>query len=377
MGIYGRIMRAAVKNMYEELADNIDFPMLVYIYETGRVIALNRCGKEILNLKNYNINKIWTSETKLKITKDILYHGSKVFFNQKVSSDGKESVEIDIEINSIELDNIHICICFFEYSYKQYFVKHMRSQLPRIFWKDKKFRYLGINQIARDDVCRTAVPNSGMVNEDFLDVEMCTTELELDRRVILEKEQIYGEMQFFKAVYNPGTFGRVSRIPLINKNGTGVGMVGIYIPILSREEYRRLFDYTLREYNILSSILRKSDNVIISCSKENEYVFDYVSPNVSRFGYTVEQFYNREITMRTLVHTDDMKTLWRLLIELESGAVKEKLLRLRVYDGLRNLIVIRVYVEFNRRNSGGYSFECIIREISEEEMNTSDCMFVF
>ena len=54
--VRGRIdMKGEIKNKYIEFVNHIDFPMILYVYESNKVIVMNGYAKEILGKKYEDI----------------------------------------------------------------------------------------------------------------------------------------------------------------------------------------------------------------------------------------------------------------------------------------------------------------------------------
>lgn len=359
-------MKTSVKNLCQEMIEYIEFPTLFYLYETGRIIALNKEAKDIVDIKNYNMNKLWATGQKLKLPSDLLENGSRIYYNQSILTRKEGTIEIDIEINSIVLDNQHLCLCLLEYSYKQCFVKHLRKKLPRVFWKDRKLQFLGCNMVASEDVDVSVKPSGNKLCEDFLDEDTSATITEEELELIHNKELQCNVLQEIRTEYNFGYFTSMNRMPLINKNGTVVGLVGIYSLIFNREEYKRLYDDTLRENNLLSNIIRKSESVVMSC--KNDFSVEYISPNLSKFGYTVDQVYSGEIKISDVIYKQDMELLREVLGQFESGECTEKEIELRMYTASRLLIFIRLFVEAIKKGNSIVAFDCVFNDITDKKV---------
>ena len=129
-------MRSSVKKQLIEMVEYIDFPMGVYVYETGKVIAANRLAKAVLNGTScQNANLLWPDRKKFKLPAELLSGGSQLFFEQKVMV-GEELRAVDFELNVLPLPNEHIIVAFFDESIKQPFRMDVSKLLPGLIWKD-------------------------------------------------------------------------------------------------------------------------------------------------------------------------------------------------------------------------------------------------
>lgn len=366
-------MKATVKKQFQEFIDNVSFPTVVYVYENSRIIAANDQARDIIGQHCKNMNCLWEGQVRQKYSKQVLNNGSDIFFNTIIYSDN-EPREVDMEINSFILDNIHIVICFFEYSYKQCFVKHLRGQTPRIFWKDKKTKYQGANEAFRKDI-KYWEDFSTDLSEVFDD----ETKIQLtddEHYVISLKENQYNIIQTIKTEQGSGFFTKINRMPLLNKNGTVVGILGIYMLILNREEYKRLFDNTLRENNILSEMISKSDMVVISWIKDTNWTIEYISPNVIRFGYSAEDFYSGKVSWNKIIYSEEKGNIpcadSSMLDYIESTIVREY----QIIKADKEIAWIKCEITPVLKNNKVTFIEGIIQDITdkkrlEKELNHS------
>ncbi len=360
-------MKAEVKNLYQEFIDHIDFPTLVYIYETGRVIADNKKARSILGLKGYNLNKLWDKENRLKIERLRLENESTIFYNQRINNELNICNQIDIEVNSIVLDKQHVCVCFFDYSYKQIFTRNMSLLLPRIYWRDRKLCYRGINEATLIDYKHQIKPNCGMTGSDILDEETMKRIVEDNTTVINEKAPIFGVMQYLKTPDAINHFCNIQRIPIINRNGTVNGILISYQIIFSREEYKNMFDQKLRENNILSNVLLRREITILSCTRKNknEYPINFISGNICKFGYQADDLYSGHLKFNQIVYTEDYYRVLFLLEEMEEHNIGYKQSNVRIRDNMGNSIDLSIEITMNRDCLKQVTYEIVVEKQSK------------
>lgn len=301
-------MKAIVKQKYEEYVEHIEFPMIIYIYETGRIIAANELAREIIGKKAKNMNIIWEEQRKKKLKKETLEYGSELFYNEGIYQ-GNNKFEIDIEVNSFLIDNMHILVCFLEQSYKQQFVKYSKIQVPRLYIKDKKLKLLSTNRYFREDK-GTIQPFSGDYFNSYIEPEVSSVLEESEMIVMKEKRCTHTMIQSIKIHTTEECFARMNRIPLMNRNGTCVGIMGIYTLLLDKIESRKLYDSILHENNILNEAVCRSEAMIVSLYDDDEkYPVEYISSNFRKYGYHLEDFYSGRTCWRDIVHKEDFKRI--------------------------------------------------------------------
>lgn len=326
-------MKASVKILYQELIDNIEFPIVVYVYETSRIIAANRYARDIIGADTKLMRSIWLEKHRF-IEKEVLDNGSNRYYNKRILV-GEEEREIDIEINSIFLDSIHIFICMFDLSYKQCFVQQLNKLVPRCFWKDKNLNYLGINQGFIIDTCQDTKTKEEISDELILKSESYQVVHEYETNVMITRQSQINMLQTIQDENGTSIFTKFNRIPIINKNGTVCGVIGIYTLILNREEYKHLYDKTLRENTLLSEIVSKSKVIGVSWRLEHEWKVDYISPNIIQLGYGPEEFYSGNLKWAQIVCWDDLQKQKWSAIECGNwdGELIEDEFRIATKDG--------------------------------------------
>jgi diguanylate cyclase (GGDEF) domain len=300
-------MKAIVKQQYQEFVENIEFPTLVYIYETGRIIAANLAAKDIIGQTYKNMNFLWENQEKYKLKKEVLNNGNEILFNQFINN-GKSTVEIDIEISSFIVDKVHIIFCFFDQAYKQLHFKFFSDYVPRIVWKDKKLAFLGSSSYFKKDLeIHSELENC--TNDIIYEKETSNTITIEEERIIKLKECQYNVIQQFIGRSGKSYFAKLNRMPIINKNGTCIGMLGVYTLILNRDAYKKMFDITLRINYVLNKAAACTNKYAISWFFEEGNPLAYVSANFSRLGYNLNDFYSKELQWKDIVYPEDYKKI--------------------------------------------------------------------
>lgn len=323
-------MKAAIKKQYVELVEAIDFPAVVYIYETGRIIALNEQAGKIIGESCKNMNLLW-EDGKLKLSKDLLDNGSQIFFNLKIT-DGKERKTIDIEVNCFELDQNHVVFCFMEQSYKSFFSKYLVAQVPRIFWKNTKGYYKGLNKFAKKDFDYEA-DGQNIKNTDLIGIETIEDIRRIEDELIQSKECQYNAIEQLYKKDEGCYFCKMSRMPIINKNGMVEGILGVYTLILNREEYQELFNKSLKESTILCEIVGQSNLIVITYKVSEKMELEFITSNFNRLGYRVEDIYADRKGWKDLVFEDDYNEISKNAFQKGENEHLYRKYRVRKADG--------------------------------------------
>ena len=63
-------MKGEIRNKYIEYVNHIDFPLVLYVYETNKVIAINGYAKEIIGDEYEDIREMFNNK-KFRLCKDL------------------------------------------------------------------------------------------------------------------------------------------------------------------------------------------------------------------------------------------------------------------------------------------------------------------
>lgn len=360
-------MKAIGKKYYQDFVDQIDFPTTVYTYETGKMIAYNSLAGEILGNKIHNMNKIWIENQKIRFDQKYLEGKSLYLNNKKVLVHKKMYDEVDFEFNCITLDHVHIVIAFFDLSYKQSFIRHMKKRLPRLAWKNKKMEYLGMNMMFREDNSIEIDQPLPYATTGVFDEATCEKLIEDEEFIVSSKGPMFNTIQLLTTPTTMGNFCKLQRVPLINRNGTVVGVIEAYTHILNREEYQRMFDLVLKENHILSKLLCSGDRIILVAEKEVDVKVKYVSANIYRLGFTPQNLYDGSIPFNGMFVQEQRTRFQASLIQLEKGNIEqfEQIVQLKTPS--KQIVTVHISVALITNCYNKLCIQCYLQEVKEEE----------
>ncbi|MFA9462863.1 MAG: EAL domain-containing protein [Velocimicrobium sp.] len=313
-------MKTSFKQQLNELVTRIDFPMIIYLYETGHIIALNTKAKYLVGQNLNNMNKIWEENSKLKVSQDMLNNKSFIM-HQRYISNKTDRIAVDIEISSINLGQEHLMIVLFEQSYKRVFRKRHRKQLLRILWRDKKGMLIGCNTFLEKDKERDVIEKC--MKED--------SEANFDQKrifnqykqLLMTQESQFDIIQEVELEDGNKSFARLNRIALFNKNGTMIGSLTIYALMLENDPMQLFQDDILRENNILKEAISRSNLIAVSWEKGAKGVVDFISPNIIRWGYSCKDFYEEGLNFQDIIVKEDYPLFQYKNMGLESTGKSE------------------------------------------------------
>lgn len=359
-------MNSIAKKMVQNLIVNIEFPVMVYSGKNGSVIAINEYGKGILGKNVKNLKTVVSDSTSMGLSKMILSYGNKIFYNISIF-DGVEHFGIDAELNCIFIDNEYVIFCFFEKSYKKIFDKAHSKLVPRLFYKDKQHIFRNGSYYFTQDT--NVILDGASDNQVFMDKPTCMHYQNVERRCMEQGECIYNAIHNITDIDNKDTFMKMNMVPLYDREKECLGVMGIYCLLLNREEHRAIFDSTLKENNILNQLIEAKAEFAVSWKLGGEMEVEYVSPNFTYFGYSLNDLYSGNIKWTDIVHPDDIKQIVQTTLDFTKDNSKKFLpmrYRIRKPSGRYIWVLDETY---NVSKIGGtWHRQSVLKEISREEL---------
>ncbi|SET56577.1 PAS fold-containing protein [[Clostridium] polysaccharolyticum] len=346
-------MKLGIQKIFQELASYVDFPTIVFINETGKIIGKNRSASEIIGEKCKYLKEVMSTEVEARFRHAIIEQEKQVFYNVKVL-EKEQSIEIDMQVNVILYEKQHVTICFFEQSYKMMYDKYMSLLVPRLFYKTSQCDFIMANRhFMADNNLETA---NGVRNEDFLEEEVCKFVSLSEENVIRSKQAEFNVVHTIKLKWKQEKdyFIRLNLVPVLDRNGEAVGLLGNYNIILSRDEYKGLFDTVLRQKQMLSRIVSQQGKYTVACRMEEGWPIEYVSSNFAEFGYPIHEVYSGIMKWARLVHPADLERVKKeldLYMKEPAGKLPFLVYRIRKGNGRYVWIEDITYSIISERNT--------------------------
>lgn len=355
-------MKTIMKKYLQDFVDNIDFPTLIYFFESGKIIAYNSLAEEIIESKITNVKKL-LPESEINLQDILNQQGSRIYYNRVYHLQGETRTELDVEFNAFTLDNSYIIIAFFNYSYKQAFVSFMKSWLPRFTWKDTNNNFLLMNSNFINDIHSKQKISFPIATSKLMD-KSTTDKLEADDNIIMiSKEPQFHLLQLLRIDGKEGFFCSINRIPLINNNGAVVGIIGTYSLIFSKSEQKEIYDSIIRSNNILSQLISRSDTVIMSWRRDSDFYLEYLSPNISYYGYHTEQFYRRELTFQDIIKEEDYEKIIAALDSMQKGKSNYYSIIITCKKANGEPVTVKMHIGYLKKNKVDSYFECLVQRV--------------
>lgn len=262
-------MKGEIKNKYIEYVNHIDFPVVLYVYETNKVVAMNGYAKEIMGKEYEDIRDVFEGK-KFRLGKDVIDSEGKLLRGVAITLASGESIQIDMDINVIKVDNVHFVVMLFDESSKDKF-SSMNVQVPRVAWMYTDKAKIYMNEALKKDIYTTenvADINEGyegFILESYLDDSMIDKMNEIKESIIVDGVSQYNSIQMIVKKDESNHFIKVNRMPIVNSNGENIGILNIHNIILDKDTHRKMYDNVLQDIAKQKSVLE--DDVTVSVSK--------------------------------------------------------------------------------------------------------------
>lgn len=301
-------MKLTLKRKFQNLVDQIAFPIFFYIYESGKIIAANEGANLLLGNETKSIGHIWKDGGKKKISERLMKNGS-VLLKREILKGEEYSLEVDMELFDLRVDEEHIIVVLLEQSYKKAFSETRKNGIPRILWKDRHLHVRGQNLASQRMQGENPKIEPGYMTDNPYDKAGIAKVFALEEELMREQKESYGVLQQVGLQEKKRGFAQVNRLPLINRNGDCEGLLIIYELLLEREEGNRELSRLLRQTAVLEDCLLRSRMIAYSVELNERGKIDYLSAGIGRLGYCPEEFYRGELNWRDIVCEEDRKKL--------------------------------------------------------------------
>lgn len=357
-------MKIGERLKYQQLVDFIQFPVVIYIYETRRIIAINKRAKDILVPEGKLLRYMPDLKLRSQVSQQALERGTDILLDIPILV-GIREIRIDIEVNSIVLDGKHIVIMLLDYTDNQSFGDKFLNHVPRLFWKDKKLNLKSVNYFCREDIQTRGIRFENM--ESQFDNESAGLLIENETMVIESKQPLWNVMQLIQPKNEQGRFINIHRIPIINKNGTVVGILGFYHLLLSKKDFDEEILWLKYEKSRLTKLLANNDSIFFRIRLDDDWSVEYVTPNIKKLGYDSKDFYLKNITFRDLVMKEDMKSVVQEFMSSKKQGTRRVEMEYHIRKADGSPVWVKgscVYMDSEEVLEKNHYIDCTLRDIS-------------
>ena len=131
-------------------------------------------------------------------------------------------------------------------------------------------------------------------------------EKELEKRV---KSEVPAFNLEYRIVTKSGNIRWINERTFIQRNtgGEATHFQGVVLDITKRKKIEEELEKTLKMQKVLTTVINNSPAVIFLWRNEKYWPAVFVSDNVIRFGYTVDDFLSQAIQYGKIIHPDDLE----------------------------------------------------------------------
>jgi len=282
-------MNLEFKHYFQELCRRINYRCVVFIKETGEVLAFHD-----------NDHKETPTKCILRIAYDsIPKENSKVFYGLPLTFDN-ETVICSGSANIIDIEGAHVVIVFFENNIPSF----RDNQLPRILWKTRDHLYLGHSDY---------VPFENSLKHTMVGY----TDSELFKENMKDTFKTTDEAIFTKEVCFWDTFGTIRvnaftslikyhKFPYYSLHNELMGVILVYTPINETSSFISDTNTGLKgnANQIIKEALANA-NILMAIQNAKNGQIEFISNNIISLGYQLEQFVDGTLHLRDIMHKED------------------------------------------------------------------------
>lgn len=189
-----------------------------------------------------------------------------------------------------------------------------------VFFKNTEGIYVGCNKAFEEYLGMKRYEIVGKTVSDIMGKEFASISSEIDQELLLNGGHKIYESDFLHAdgtlrniIFNKGVYE--------DADGIKTGIVGVMIDTTELKDIEKRLKTTYDELRELELIVSKSPAVVFLRTATEELSVEFVSANISQFGYLPEEFSDNKITYSDLIHPNDRETV---LNEFQKAAQTNK-----------------------------------------------------
>lgn len=299
-----------MEELYYEIIQKEEFPMLFFEYDSGRILTMNPAAEAVLGKESEWLYTLFPKDFSGFFEKGESVYQSQVFYECWVLCEMKKQ-PLDIEVTTFFEGSRLNALMIFDYSSRQSFTGYRRKLVPRVCAKDASMRIQVADRGFLDDI-RCSGGITGKVNEDYLSENAAKTIFEAENFVYLEQKK---QIQVVELVSNDeykSHFIQCSRIPRKAEDGEFEGILVIYTLVLSREECMALLQDVKQENDLYGRMQLSNGSFPVQLLWDGQqFQTEFISHWIREYGYQPEEFYEGSRSFTDLMDEDGQKTFFK------------------------------------------------------------------
>ena len=333
-------MNLDYKHFFQDLCNHIPYNTVVFLKQTGDVIAYR-------SLKSDNTER--PKKAILNIDYSLIpLENSRIFYGVNLTLDHQVLI-CSGSVHIIDLHGSSLVIFFFDSRVKSF----RDHQLPRIFWKTAQGVYLGHSDYVpyESNLSKSMIglADYQLFDPDFLSLfkesDEEVTELEiplwnLDGRIIINQFQ---------------SLVTLHKIPYYSLENQLLGLLTVYLPISTVEHLHRINDSVERQkyHTILKDLMMEQSVYFVVFQAKPPFSFDYYTDNLSQLGYEMNLLQTGILQFRDLVQEQDRKVFDDIMVSLTRG----------------NQYKVQTTLQLITYNNESITMECILTAVLNDRLS--------
>jgi PAS domain S-box-containing protein len=189
----------------------------------------------------------------------------------------------------------------------------------------------------------------------------------------LERHILKGEVSFnseYRIITKAGDLRWVNERTFIQReeDGNVVCFQGIVLDITPRKKIEEALRKSLEMQKLLKTIINKSSAVAFLWKNMENWPVEFVSENITQFGYTVEDFMSGRIHYGNIVHKEDISSVYESLARSIREGYDSFEMEYRIITGDGNVrwVEERTYIQRDKEGNATH-FQGIVVDITERK----------
>lgn len=129
--------------------------------------------------------------------------------------------------------------------------------------------------------------------------------------------------------------------------------------------------YAMKVQKVLETVVNNSPVVVFLCRPEHKWPVEFISDNISQFGYSVEEFTSGKLLYGDIIHPSDFEkvkdNLMRNCLEGKNEFIQEY--RILTRDGQVRWVDERTFIQVDKKGGASY-LQCVIMDITEHKQES-------
>ncbi|MDP4196767.1 MAG: PAS domain S-box protein [Bacteroidota bacterium] len=252
---------------------------------------------------------------------------------------------------------------------QNFFLQKLIDTIPNpIFYKDIYGIYQGCNQAFEK---YTGFARKDIIGKDIYTIFPVEVADSLSRQDIILFNQPGVQIYEASLPLSPDSMRSViiNKATYLNKDGSTAGIVGVIIDITKMKVIQEKLRSSNEKLEEMEVIINKSPAIVFLWKAMEGLPVDFVSNNISQFGYSAEEFTSEGLLYSDIIFQEDRKRVLSDVQRLSSGEIQEFVQDYRIITKTNEIRWVddRVWAKKNE-NGEVTHFQGIVIDITKRKM---------